>query len=487
MLIATSNLETTDCQPNQGRTTSQSHEEALAAVIKREYQLRRFAIKLLGVLFRSRTGESDKRHHYIDLLRRVAVASSYGILDWARKKKGAGLSNEEFIRTCGLLKCEEMKLKLTAIRQLEACLDASFTSLPHTHANVPGIMKALCDTARFYISIEYNVGAELDHHIVGRLMMTLASILPIARLSCGRNGQGVLIPRHCVTRNIPKDMLSALSMNEDVYDFRPAVVNESSDSEDLAPFVFVKQREYNQWSADEARQMRRRQASRDNNITLDGKQGTLVDFGPVASVVKHVLCVVSSASYRHDEGMNIFEGVVSQSSLSTLPSVLCTVLYTILSRLLSHGMAFPGADDLPWLEINSTPDAGDCVEEVLTARSQSVSDFAGILGYYIVSQIGDKGSILQLSRTVCSVLVHMSKSICRKVVQHACCGLILILSSLRHSMEGKSTNDEIHDTTLSDCAVSFVGYVSFALRRETTRSSSHMLIPLIDGAYCHIF
>jgi hypothetical protein len=143
-------------------------------------------------------------------------------------------------------------------------------------------------------------------------------------------------------------------------------------------------------------------------------------------------------------------------------------------------MVFPGTDDLPWLNINnSSPDVGEG-EKVLISRSQAVSDFAGVLGYLIVYQIGDESNNMQLSRTVCSVLVHMSKSDSRQVVQHACCGLISILSSLRLSSGGLSTIDEMHDAALSDCAVSFVEYVSCVLRREAT-SSSQVLIPLIDG------
>lgn len=378
-------------------------------------------------------------------------------------------------------------LRQSAIRQIEACLDATFTFLPHLHANVPDILNALCRTARFY-SIEHEVDVELKYPAVGRLMMTLASVLPLSRLSCARNGQGILMPRQYVARNIPKDIVTVLSGNEGFYNISPTVFNESLQIEsgdncfdanhgDLAPFVYVRQHENNQWTGNESTQSIRRQDSR----PMDGKQGTLVDFEPVASVIKHVLCDVSNSSTHHlDEGMDHLFEVVSPSSISELPSVLCTISYTILSLLLSHGMSFPGTDDLPWLDIdNSSPDiAGG--EKVLVSRSQAVSDFAGVLGYVIVSQIGDESNNMQLSRTVCSVLVQMSKSESRQVVQHACSGLISILSSLRLSSGGLSTIDEMHDAALSDCAVSFVEYVSCVLRRGAT-SSSQVLIPLIDG------
>lgn len=339
--------------------------------------------------------------------------------------------------------------------------------------------------------------ADAEPHlpVVGRLIMTLASILPLSRLSCARNGQGVLMTRQYVTRNIPKDIVSLISVNEDMHDISPTVVGESlsivseethfnSDHGDLAPFVYVKQHENSQWSGNEAAQLRKSEAVRSSNFSMKEKQGTLVDFEPVAAEIKHILCIVSKISSCHrDEGLNLFEWDVSPSSLSKLSSILCTILYTILSHLLSHGMAFPGADDLPWLDIHFSPDAGGC-EEVLISRSQAVSDVAGALGYLIISNIGDKDNNMQLSRRVCSVLVHLSKSNGRTIVQHASCGLISIMSSLRHNSRGGSMTDDTYDAELSECAVSFVEYVSFVLRREVTKSSQ-VLIPLIDGVYGH--
>lgn len=379
-----------------------------------------------------------------------------------------------------------------AIHQIESCLGASFTSLPHTHANVPDILNALCDTARFFVS---EADAEPHLPVVGRLIMTLASILPLSRLSCARNGQGVLMTTQYVTRNIPKDIVSLISGNEDMHDNSPTVVDESlsivseethfnSDHGDLAPFVYVKQHENSQWSDNEAVQLRKSEAVRSSNFSMKGKQGTLVDFEPVAAEIKHILCIVSNISSCHlDDGLNFFECDVSHSSLSKLSSILCTILYTILSRLLSHGMAFPGADDLPWLDIHFSSDAGDC-EEVLISRSRAVSDIAGALGYLIISNIGDKDNNMQLSGRVCSVLVHLSKSNSRTIVQHASCGLILILSSLRHNSRGGSMTDDKYDVALSNCAISFVEYVTFVLRREVP-NSSQVLIPLIDGVYGH--
>jgi hypothetical protein len=110
LFVTTSNHDTTDCQPNQIKRKFLPSE--CCAIIENEFLLRRFAVKVLGMLFRSRTGESEKRHHFIELLQSVATAAPYGIVDWVRNTERIVLCPADFFRTCGVLRWEEMKLKL---------------------------------------------------------------------------------------------------------------------------------------------------------------------------------------------------------------------------------------------------------------------------------------------------------------------------------------------------------------------------------------
>ena len=170
---------------------------------------------------------------------------------------------------------------------------------------------------------------------------------------------------------------------------------------------------------------------------MNGKQGTIVDFEPVAVTMKCVLCAISnSLSSCHNDGRNpIVDRIMTPSSMAQLPSILCTISYSVLSLFLSHGMAFLGMDDMLWLNIDSSSDRCDSeTEDELVSRSQAVSNFAGVLGHLIVSHNDDEKNNTQLlSRRVCNVLVQLSNSKLRNVVQHACCGLISILSLLRHA------------------------------------------------------
>jgi hypothetical protein len=468
-------------------------------IIEKEFLLRRFAVKMLGMLFRSRTGESERRHHFIELLQRVAISTPSDVRDWVRHR----IKRDSSLASGTISPSEEIaSLRFECMRQIELCLGACFTSLPHTHGNVPGILKALCETAHFY-SIECQGNAELIYPVADRLLMILASMLPIARLSCARNGQGVLMSRQHVTKIVPADILSVLSFDELLHNISPLdetlpIVSEenvynTSDHGDIAPFVYVKQ--YHAGEKEDSQTFESRQSERSNKETrrhsrrrsaliMNGKQGTIVDFEPIAASMKLVLSAVSDGlSSHHDDGRNlIFDMSITPSSLAQLPSIICIISYSVLSLFLSHGMAFPGIDDMLWLNIDSPSDRCDSeAENELVSRSQAVSDFAGVLGHLIVSHNDDEKSRTQLlSRRVCNVLVQLSNSKCRKVVQHACCGLISIVSSLRHAFGKKATNGNCYDTEISDILVSFVEGIIHKLRKESTSS---VLIPLIDGKF----
>lgn len=217
---------------------------------------------------------------------------------------------------------------------------------------------------------------------------------------------------------------------------------------------------------------------------MNGKQGTVVDFEPVAKAIKRILNAVSSGRAVHpDEGSSehLFDRTISATSISQLPSILCTICYDVISSFLSHGMAFPGMDDMLWLDLDYPPAKHDNENE-LVSRSQAVAVFAGVLGHIIVSRSGNEEDNLRLGRRVCDVLVKLSMSKCQKVVQHACCGLISILSSLRHTFVKKAarSGNISRDAAISDSLVSFIGHVGSVLQGIES-DSDLVLIPLIDA------
>ncbi|KAL9191186.1 hypothetical protein ACHAXT_000892 [Thalassiosira profunda] len=500
-------LETTECQPKQGSKkipTAQCFD-----IIEKEFLLRRFAVKMLGMVFRSRTGEVEKRGHFIDLLQKVATSTPYGIREWVRLRQReiddeqASSGDVGTISASEFLKGEELNLRFEAIRQIEICLGAPFSSLPHTHGNLSDLLKALGDSARFY-STEYDDHAEHQMGQTDRLLMTLAAILPLARLSCARNGQAIIMSRQHVTQNIPSDILSVVSVDEWLHNTSPVVLNEalpmvseendftSDDIGEIAPFVFVKQyhtkgkediKPSQQSNTSKKKKTTRRLGS---NIASNGKQGTIVDFEPIVAAIKTVLDAVCQDNLSHDdeEGDLMFDRIISPASISQLPSIVRTICYGVISSFLSYGMASPGMGDLVWLDLEPACVAGQ--ENELVARSEAVSIFAGVLGHITVSRIGEEENNLQLGRRVCDVLVRLSMADCLKVVQHSCCGLISILSSLRHTAERKaskgriSSPDASYDAAITGSLISFIGHVCSVLQKEES-DSDLVLIPLVDA------
>jgi len=437
--------------------------------IEKECILRKFAIRKVGMIFRSRTGEDECRHQLIELLQLTATASPHMIEDWARGRGGDDPTNliEGAAR-------EGHHIQVEAIRQLETCLNAPFCELPHTHGSVPTILKALCDTA-------------IAHATEGNSLLTLASILPLARLSCAVNGQGIMMSRRRLTKIVPSDILSAISVDDywsptcDLNETLPIVSEEhdfDADKDDVAPLIFVRQTQIE--GKKEAQvgndigittskfSTRRRSRQKDNGA----REGTTVDFEIVAAVIKSVLQTSSSNCQQRNK--SLFDRTISQRSLTELPSVISTICYIALSSFLSHGMAFPSLDDSSWLNIEYS-DVGKDNEELLVARSQTIADIAGVLGHNFVYHLGDKKNNREIARNVCNALVKLAKSKYSRVVTNACCGIILLLSSLRHSR--KSAKIKMDDTSSSDL-ISFIEYTISVMREDT---DTIILIPLIDA------
>ncbi len=442
--------------------------------IEKECILRKFAIRKVGMIFRSRTGEDECRHQLIELLQLTATAPPHKMIeDWAKERGGDDPTNliEGAAR-------EGHHIQVEAIRQLETCLNAPFCELPHTHGSVPTILKALCDTA-------------ISHATEGNNLLTLASILPLARLSCAVNGQGIMMSRRRLTKIVPSDILSAISVDDywsptcDLNETLPMVSEDhdyDGDKDDVAPLIFVRQtqiegKKENQVCNDigiTKSKFSTRRRSRQKDI--GAREGTTVDFEIVAAVIKSVL--QTSSSNCQQQNKSLFDRTISQQSLTELPSVISTICYIALSSFLSHGMAFPSLDDSSWLNIEYSEAEKDS-EELLVARSQTIADFAGVLGHNFVYHLGDKKNNREIARNVCYALVNLAKSKYSRVVTNACCGIILLLSSLRHSR--KSAKIKMDDTSSSDL-ISFIEYTISVMREDT---DTIILIPLIDGKYLH--
>jgi len=117
-----SNLE---CQPLSPASSkvALSHADVLDD-LEKDFSLRRYALKILGMLFRSRTGEEGTRSRIIDHLKSVATSTPAVLKDWAadhedtvtiasaRSSMTSTTSSSSTILTTDFLKGESVNLRL---------------------------------------------------------------------------------------------------------------------------------------------------------------------------------------------------------------------------------------------------------------------------------------------------------------------------------------------------------------------------------------
>lgn len=115
------------------------YKEVQTDVVEYEFSLLRFSVQTLGRLFRSRTGEGEKRHHFISLLQSVATSTPYGIQEWfhQREKEDIKLKfpDKGSILASEFLRVEEMRLRLEGESSVSYFLYHHFSSCPHSSAS----------------------------------------------------------------------------------------------------------------------------------------------------------------------------------------------------------------------------------------------------------------------------------------------------------------------------------------------------------------
>ncbi len=386
---------------------------------------------------------------------------------------------------------ETYRLRLEALRQMELCLCAPFSELPHTHGSVPVILKALGETASFYSKEK---GSSTQSVGLGQYMMsllTLASVIPLARLGCTLDGRGLIMPKESVTSIIPEDLLSAVSSDAVIgSNFSTGELRDLSEEQNLfadqlstAPFVFVQQLRSEEENVSSSLRNntfppQRSRKRRERSCGQDGKEGTTIDFEPVASVLKRVLHQCPDFNHRIDDSVELRDGTITSKSLSLLPSKIRMVCYEALSSFFSHGMTCPSCESgsLRWLE-NSRSDLGD----ELVLKSQMILSLCGAVGRFHLSEDGKYETKESLTKELCSILIELIKSKHHRAVQNACWGLNLILVYLRIGISGENSPASTIDANATLVVKSFGPILECAcLVLERNDSRPGVLLPIVS-------
>ena len=435
-----------------------------------EFLLLKFATRVIGLLFKSRSGDGENRVHFIRLLRHLALTEPHVLLKW-------NASAEQFLNEN--LELETFQLQLEAIRQLEVCLRAPFLDLPHTHGTVPTILNGLCDIVAYY-SLKQEANSMKRHT---NSILCLAALLPLTRLSCTRNGQGIFLPRELVTSNIPHPILNVLDddgwiescdtmigMNQSL----PMVLEEEclspSNGDDIAPFVYVKQCPSHAKDDSSGLIKKEETKKRLRRHSSERCDQTIVDVEPVARIIKDTLCAYVNRNIepQHEEG--------SQVNLSTIIRLVC---FKAISSFLSHGISSPNPlDDTKWLQVET-----ESIEES-TFRSEAVSLLATMLGKVHLSKrlkIDDQ----KLLNQTCEVLVGLAieQADNPTVTKNACCGLVSLLASTKIN-ETKGGQDMAvrlpERLDFTETLTPLIQYTCQLFEHHSCLQASY-LIPLING------
>lgn len=450
--------------------------------VEDEFSLRKFAVRVIGLLFKSRSGEGEKRHHFVSLLKHVAVSKHHGIECWTESRDDTRGLGER-------LELEIFRLRLETIRQLEICLHAPFCELPHTHGTLPAILNAACEIISFYsFRGEDTSCPQLDKHTDS--ILCLAAIIPLARLSCARNGQGIFLSRHRVTGVIPEHIMSLMSddgwiqcctpvtsLNESL----PNVLEEQcfeKGNDDIAPFVFVRQYQAtSKYGGDDESSKTQggptnKKTRRQSSNAAERSDKTTVNIEPVARVIKNTLCA-SSSSFIPNSKQN------SQATQTVLLSIIRRVCFNTIASFLSHGISFPSPiEDMNWIGVES----GSVDEDI--SKSEAVSLLAAILGNAQLSKIHTKENYEAIITKTFDVLVDLTLAQPQHptIIKNACCGLVTMQISIRKFVRKakNAASSQFGEVIMKGSLVRLIKHMCTLLEHQDSWLD-FILIPMIDG------
>lgn len=212
-----------------------------------EFQLRMYAIRLLGRLFCSSTVERHHRTLFVQTLRSVASMKEKAKVSLRHRRppvrgQPGNAIDSNFLNVSHELGplSDEFCFSLEAIRQIEICLCATFFSLPHAHQSVPLILDTLCsvlDTYGRLISTEQ--ASENIDVAVSRRIGTIAALLPLCRLSVSCDRHLVLMEKKAVSKHARAVLLELQGRDGDKVPDEFEGVEDVDDEPVIAPFVTV--------------------------------------------------------------------------------------------------------------------------------------------------------------------------------------------------------------------------------------------------------
>jgi len=406
-----------------------------------EISLRKKAIHILGKLFRSVTGERRQRISLIETLQLVAANGSNLVKAVMSKDH---FSNRRSCFTMEKLLKASYELSLEAIQQLELCLRAPFGYLPHTHESVPMIVDALCAVMEIHgCQIPANTNNMQQHRTCDTIashLLTIACIVPLARVRMTLNDRISFLGRYAVTKIIPCSVASVLNWSDEgnvhVSDREKdssretTIVHSSCDCKEdicdtslIAPFIFThggKQANGHLRNSSQESLLHRSQQS---------NEGTIFNWDSIISTMKRVLL---SQSQKDKNGL--FESFTSQFDPNELRSCIRMIIYTTIHDFISCGIPFKFDNHTPQFFLSSQEGSGRNEDNEEIARIKALASYSSIFGMYFqkITQgtVDAETSVTLQEEPVYSELMKACNSHIALKVMHGCRALSVLMSFL---------------------------------------------------------
>jgi hypothetical protein len=193
------------------------------------FDLEKYAIRLIGRLARSRSGDRQDRLLLIEILRSTALDNRWTELQPKDDNSLSDVSGQHE-RSSSL----ESSVRLEAIRELEVCLAVPFAEAVTLHEIVPPIVDALREILSTYTGPPSESDGDFtfgDLH--ERAVLALAAVIPLARLRSSEAGKVSLLARRNVIQHIPSSI--APFVPQSLNDIQPG----ASHPPTIAPFIEV--------------------------------------------------------------------------------------------------------------------------------------------------------------------------------------------------------------------------------------------------------
>jgi hypothetical protein len=334
-----------------------------------EHELRRFAVKLLGRLYRSGTGESYRS----SLLKMMLTAAINTSMDDFRipAKIQADKSDAE----AQSLFTAKPQPSLQAIRELEKCLALPFGLAPNAHNCLPPVVDALCSVLIVYGGDSVKERNYYDESwLAVKRCLAIAAILPLSRLGVSYDKKLFLSKPQNMTGLVPEEIVLRLVGGPGEGEHNV----EREDDEDIsnpqvAPFITV------------ADGHKHRDLKSRGTATRSTNETTFLSFITVFSSILATLHTNLESKAIRDElpSARTFNSTES-TFIESLDSNFRALCYDALGAFVRDGVDFPFTKELvPILQVQvkdvsptEVSARSRCASSVLEALSGRV-DFAG--------------------------------------------------------------------------------------------------------------